>query len=188
MKYFQLLIIVTVLFTSSTLAQNITKDNDNFSKNYSFGGISIGYDSKLHLLLDISYFDKSGISGKFCVGLKLPNGTEGKAYNTINWDQFPEDIIKEGSYYNTYDFGLGYYFYDFYVFGIVGFANKNLYRNNFDKFHILGDNGKYYLTLDQGFYLNYGCEVGYKVKKFLISIVYSKYGEIGLKCGISLGN
>lgn len=84
------------------------------------------------------------------VAIPTSKGTKGELYETVNWDGLPEDHIKEGSYYTPITFDLGYDFNSFTVGIGAGVAIGTKYRNCFDDFHILGNNGSYYKEVKDG--------------------------------------
>jgi len=139
-------------------------------------GMSIGYASKKHLLIDFTFVHKTGLGGKLYFGINVAPGTEGENLDkTINWDEFSEDHVEFGSYHNAYDLGLGYYFDFLYIVGIFGFGHETVYRNCSDEFHILGDNGKYFKTKSGEYGLNYGGELGIIINKLTVSFQYTEY-------------
>jgi len=147
-------------------------------------GMSLGLSSKLFLPLDIHYAGSNGFGIKFNFSNNLNKGTEGEDYtSTINWDQFPEDHVKNGAYYTTYDLGLGKYFENFYVLGMLGLARETLFRNCFDDFHILGDNGYYYKQTAGSTDINIGAEIGLIKNNFLFGIHATRFTGIGIKIG-----
>lgn len=83
----------------------------------------------------------------FTVGVPVNRGVKGEHYPTINWDEYPEDIVSEGDYYTPFTIDIGYNVYGGIIIGGgLGIATQTVYRNMFDEFHILGYNGSYYLT------------------------------------------
>ena len=150
-------------------------------------GLSMGLTSKLYLPFDIHYATINGFGLKFNFSLDLNPGTKGENYSsTINWDQFPEDHLNQGSYYTTYDLGLGKYFENFYLLGLLGIAKETKYRNCFDDFHILGNNGYYYKQIIGKSDINLGGEIGLIINNFLIGLHATIYSGIGLKIGYKL--
>lgn len=148
-------------------------------------GFSLGLSAEKFLLMDFNYAHKSGIGGKFNIGYQLENGSAGEDYSsTLDWSEFPDDFVEEGSYYITLDFAVGYYFNFIYAVGMVGLASESVYQNNRDKSKILGNSeGKYYVTKSGDIGLNYGFEVGAIIHTFTVTIHYTFYGGFGGKLG-----
>lgn len=150
-----------------------------------FGGM-IGYTNKSQLLIDVHFAMRNGLGFKINGGINVSPGTSGinQSY-IIDWDEFPDYVIEEGSYYNTFDIGVGY-FNDFFIYGLMGIANHNKYKNCRDPHYILGSFGEYCLVENSGLKLNYGGEIGYLWRYYAISFYYTKYGGFGLKLGLSI--
>ncbi|MEA1886530.1 MAG: hypothetical protein U9N72_04905 [Bacteroidota bacterium] len=146
-------------------------------------GIGLGYGTNKMLSGEIAFITADMWNIKFIFGSQIPNGTEGEYYDTINWDEFSEDHIKEGSYWSRIDLGIGKTFGNFYINGILGYAPKTLYRNCFDEFHILGDNGYYHKTVKGGGKINIGADLGVYIDKFYIGLDASTVGGINAKIG-----
>ncbi len=152
-------------------------------------GVSFGITAKSYVPFDMYFVNSNGLGFKVNCGLDISKGQKGEDYTeTINWDAFPEDHVSEGSYYTTIDFGVGKYFEKVYFLGLVGVAKQTLYRNCFDSYHILGDNGDYYKRAKGINELNYGVEVGYFKNNFIFGLHYTKFTGIGLKIGFYLGS
>jgi hypothetical protein len=152
-------------------------------------GVSFGYTTKSYIPIDFYFASSSGLGLKISLSVDTKKNTEGENYSsTINWDAFPEDHKSEGSYLTPIDFGIGKFFDQFYVFGLIGFSNETLYRNCFDNFHILGENGNYYKLVEGNNDLNYGIEAGYFKSNINIGIIYTKYTGLGFKLGIYIGD
>lgn len=177
----KLAVVLSIMFSFSYAVYSQDKDSTGIGL-----GIAFGYSNENHLLMDLAFVHSSGIGLKLGLGLELAIGTEGEDYtNTINWDQYPKDLVKEGSYLTTFDFSFGYFHKYFFVLGLIGYANETEYRNCFDDFHILGDNGKYYKTRNGDSGLNFGGEIGLRLLNGItISCLYSEYNGIGGKIGI----
>ncbi len=159
-------------------------NNNCFSQSI---GSSVGFSSKSYFLLDSYFATKKGLTFKINMSADLSRGLKGEDYTgTINWDAFPEDHITEGSFINTFDFGVGKSFNRFIILGLLGIAIETDYRNCFDKYHILGANGYYYKTIIGNKDLNYGIEVSYLMSRILFSMSYTKYSGIGAKIGFYL--
>lgn len=169
------------LFTTVILISNLS-----FAQKF---GISFGITTNTFIPVDAYFVTPNGIGFKFNLGLPGSPGTKGEDYsNTINWDQFSEDHRMESSYVTTIDFGAGKVFKNFYFFGLLGVATETRFRNCFDKFHILGDNGYYFKTGDGTNHLNFGAETGYLFRYLSAGIHYSRYTGIGVKIGIHIGD
>ena len=78
------------------------------------------------------------------------------------WDEYPEDHTGEGSYYTPITFDLGYSIKSLVIGVGAGPAIKTKYRNCFDDYHILGDNGYYYKEAKDGVSTDYKAFVKYK--------------------------
>ena len=149
-------------------------------------GILTGYTTKNQLLLDVHFGMKSGLGFKINAGINLKPGTEGtNKIDIIDWDEFPTNVIKEGSYYNTFDLGIGYY-KDFFIGALIGIADENKYKNCFDPYRYLGNYGEYCLVKDAANKFNYGLEAGYSWKFYSMGLYWTKYVGAGLKVCFSI--
>lgn len=160
----------------------------SFSQSFDVG---LGYGSGSILYLDIGYFAKNNIAYYIEFGTQLPSGVNGENYtSTINWDEMSEDHKSQGDYYSIYDFSVGYKFSSFFIGGVVGYASKTAYRNCYDSYHILGNNGYYYKTTTTG---EGELNAGIKAKYFIPLETSSMLISVGLKAttvegiGINVG-
>jgi hypothetical protein len=126
--------------------------------------IGMGYSSSMMLNMNVDYISPSNVVYSLDGGIALPNGTKGEEYSTVNWSEYPEDVIEEGEYYNIINLGVGYKFEKFAVLGLIGYADETLYRNGYDDYNILGDDGSYYKTTKGD---NGKLNVGIKGKYFI---------------------
>lgn len=113
-------------------------------------GMDIGFSYNGYFPIGIHF---SSYNTKFQFGITAGismdcTKAEGEHYSNINWDQFPEDVIDEGSYYTPFTFDVGYKVFGGFVVGFgIGYSTKTIYRNMFDEFHILGHNGCYNISI-----------------------------------------
>lgn len=118
-------------------------------------GFDLGYSAKGSAPMSM-YFGKNKQIYGFSVGVPIGTGEKGEHYPNINWDEYPEDIIGSGSYYLPYSVFAGYNISEaFLIGGGIGYATCIKYRNMFDEFHILGNNGSYSITISDGGRIEY---------------------------------
>lgn len=136
-----IIIIFSALFISSLCFATTKTIEDSEAPNAIFDlGIGLGNTFSFHFGGGrIMYFG-------FAWHHEIFKGVKGEYYDVINWDQFPEDHKDEGNYYNVFLLKLGSNVKQqnssFYI--NLGLNAETKYRNCFDDFHILGDNGKYW--------------------------------------------
>lgn len=147
-------------------------------------GMALGYSTQNIMSFQLYFAGKSGWGFDINAGFNIVGGTKGEKMNTVSWSEFPEDFVKKGSYYNTFNVGLVYYFPKMYLSGLVGVAQCVEYQNRYDDLHILGDNGNYFITRNNGVKFNYGAEFGFLLNGFLIGFNYCLYDGAGLKLGL----
>lgn len=123
-----------------------------FSQNKKYAlSMDMGITTNGHLPISFNY-EENKISYGVMLGFPLINGTSGENYSsTINWDEYSTDTKKEGHFYMPISFDLGYRVFDKVLVGAgLGYAIKYKYRNKYDNYHILGNNGKYYIQTTDG--------------------------------------
>lgn len=128
---------------------NQEKEKVEIPRKKSYIGMGIGYTSDGYLPISFHYTHKKVLYG-LSVSIPTSKGTKGEQYTVVNWDENSEDHVKEGSYYTPVTFDLGYGFNDFTIGIGVGLAVGTKYRNCFDEYHILGNNGSYYKEVSDG--------------------------------------
>lgn len=126
-------------------------------------------------------------------GFTRPNklGTIGEQMQTIGWNEFPEDIYEKGSYYEYIDFGLHHLLHKNILIGATyGLGSETIFRNCYDRFEILGNDGFYHMTRNSGNKKhNYGLSFDYllNIKESGISILtgisWSKFYNVTLNFG-----
>lgn len=142
MKKAILSIIVALLSLSATYSQS----DYLYINGPKHLGVDIGYSQNNFIPARI-YFGYEKIQAGISVGIQPSRGTKGEHYTVINWDQYPQDIIGSGTWQIPVTIDFGYNIHSSFVLGVgVGFTRENHYRNMFDRSHILGYNGAYYLT------------------------------------------
>ena len=146
-------------------------------------GISVGLTSNLCMPIDFYYASHNGFGFKLNFSPDLNPGKKGQKYSVIGWDQFPDDLLKEDSYYTTCDLGIGKYFHSFFVLALAGLASETVYRNCFDDSHILSHSGYYYKQIKGGSHLDFGVELGYIKRNVLLGLHVTRYSGIGFKIG-----
>lgn len=124
-------------------------ENKKETKKTSFIGAGIGFTSSEYIPLSIHYTRDNIFLG---LGMAFPisKGVEGEKYSNINWDEFPNDLKKEGSYCTSITFDIGYDFNNITLGVGIGLGLETRYRNQYDNKHILGDNGYYYIESRDG--------------------------------------
>lgn len=134
----------------------------SFSQTFDMG---IGYGSGKIGTIDFGYIDKTNVCYDVEIGRQMPIGARGELYNNINWDEMPEDHQSEGEFFELVLNGaIGYKYKSVMFAGILGYANNSRYRNAYDSFHILGNNGEYYKTTSAS---GDKANVGVKFKYFI---------------------
>lgn len=171
-----------------------TKEKSNIPQRTSFFGVGFGYTSEGYIPVSIHYTHKKIYYG-LSVAVPVSNGTKGENYNAgVNWDEMPEDVTEEGTYYTPVTFDMGYDFKDFTLGAGIGLAVGTKYRNCYDDFHILGNNGSYYKTISNGttgefkIFAKYRFPTKnpYPICRFYISAQYSIRTGIGATLGIDI--
>jgi len=92
------------------------------------GGISIGYSAKNQAIFDIYSINKDSVVFGLDLSFGGLNETTGKRYDNISWSKFPKDVVKEGTYNNSYNL-------------LFGFTLKKLYETYGQKIMIVGKIG-----------------------------------------------
>lgn len=124
--------------------QNNENKHDKVIQNYpSAFGVELGYGINGHVPFNIS-FEHNRIYYGLTFNLSVDKGVKGKRYEKFNWDEFPEDHRSEGNYKQSFTVDLGYRIKHFVIGAGIGFLFDVDYRNCYDNFHILGNNGEYY--------------------------------------------
>lgn len=83
------------------------------------------------------------------VGLPLNNGRVGPDYgDVVGWNEYPEDETgKEDEYSFPIELGLGYRIWKNIAVGVgVAYVQEYRFKNMYDEYNILGDNGYYHLS------------------------------------------
>ena len=112
-------------------------------------GVDLGYGINGHVPIGINVEYNRMIFG-ITANMAVSKGVEGEKYTgTVNWDQFSEDHISEGSFKQSFVFEVGYFLTTDFALGAgIGYAATTHYRNCYDEFHILGNNGSYYKEIN----------------------------------------
>jgi hypothetical protein len=150
-----------------------------------------GYSDKNFALLSFNF-----IWNKFLVGLSsdylTETGEAGELYTTINWSQNPEDRLSSGSYKTApTTIQVGYNVIDNLYLGVgVGFGTATNYRNMYDKFHILGNDG-YYSIQSKGedfTQIKYFANYFIPLDKTIYATVNAQYATVsGIGIGVGIG-
>ena len=115
----------------------------------------------------------------------------GTRMNNIGWNQFPEDHYKQGAYYEFTDLGLHYLIHKNIIIGAkVGLGKETVFRNCYDRFEILGNDGYYYMMRSSGNRKNnIGFDVDYvwNAPNSGISVLAGLSWSTIYKTGISIG-
>lgn len=170
--------LIIVLYSQSILSQGID--------------IGMGYSTQKYFSFELAYVTKSNLTIGYYMGFNMRPGTAGELYSTINWDEFSEDHYETGSYYDPLGLALGYIFKNFMATATIGFAKETVYRNCFDSYHILGNNGYYFKTVqgnervtDIGGKIFYLIDY-YDVMKWKIGFGYSTLQQLSFHTGLIL--
>lgn len=181
----KLILACFILCCMTVISQNKERNNFNIIS------FDMGLTSKNYLNVNCN-----AIYNKILYGFEyeaiLKTGEIGEYFSTINWDQFPEDRQSSGKYVdNLFCFQIGYNIIDKLVAGVgIGFGSEINYRNMYDDFHILGNNGYYYLNmssktlLQTKIFINYFIPIGEMVY-IALNLQNTKLGGTG--GGIGLG-
>jgi hypothetical protein len=156
----------------------------------SFLGLGIGYASGGYVPINFHYTHNKVYYG-FSVSFPVSKGTEGERYKTINWDELSEDHVKEGSYYTPITFDFGCDFNSFTVGIGLGVAIGTKYRNCFDDFHILGDNGSYYKEVKEGISGEFKVFAKYRLQSrtgihYYLGAQYTVKTGVGVTIGVDI--
>lgn len=106
-------------------------------------GVGVGYASEGYIPIDVHFLYKKMYYG-LSPAIPVSKGTKGERYTTMNWDEFPEDHVEDGEYYTPLTVDIGYNISSLTLGVGAGIAIGSKYRNCYDEFHILGNNGYYY--------------------------------------------
>lgn len=184
----------TIVSESKPNASTPTKKESDIPQRTSFFGVGFGYTSEGYIPVSIHYTHKKIYYG-LSIAIPAQKGTKGEDYNAgVNWDEMSEDVKEEGTYYTPVTFDMGYDFKNFTLGAGVGIAVGTKYRNCFDEFHILGDNGNYYKTTSNGTTgefkvfakYRFPTKNPYPICRFYISAQYSIRTGIGATIGIDI--
>ena len=158
-------------------------------------GMDVGFSNKGYMPVGFHFSSyETKFQFGFTVGVPVRKGTKGEYYSTINWDEYPEDIVGDGEYYTPFTVDVGYKIYGGLIIGAgIGYASKTVYRNMYDSFHILGYNGSYHITLNDGGVPEYKGYVCYyfpadynRIMSWFIKGSYSYTMGAGLSVGVTL--
>lgn len=143
-------------------------------------GAHVGYGINGHLPIGVNLQSNRFIYG-LSANLSISKDLKGENYTgTVNWDEYPEDHVNEGSYKQSVTFDLGYFLNEkLAVGGGIGYGWTTYYRNCFDNLHILGNNGSYYIEANGDGILD--------AKAFLLyRFPVSSYFNIYIKAGYGI--
>lgn len=173
-----------LLICMTTFSQNKEKSKFNIMS------FDMGFTSNNYLNMNFNVVYNRVLYG-FEYEMPLKSGEIGEYYSTINWDQFSEDRQSSGMFVdNLLCFQLGYNIIDKLVVGVgIGFGEEIYYRNMFDEFHILGNNGYYYLNKSGKVLLQTKVFVNYFIplsEKYYLALnaQYTKLGGTGGGIGV----
>ncbi len=153
-------------------------------------GISIGYSSDNFLSFQINSIGSLNSDVVYELGYtgEVVRGVDGEDMSeAVNWDEYPEDFENEGSYYSVINFGIGFQLSkETYLMPKIGYAYQTKYRNMYDSYNILGDNGNYHITKKGESKINLGLEFNYLLKKgWFLGIEANLIGGFGGSIGYS---
>ena len=134
------------VYTESSVEKNEKAETP--TKNW-YIGLGIGYASEGYMPMNFHLTYKKVYYG-FSVAIPVSKGVKGDLYTVVNWDEMSEDHIDEGTYYTPITFDVGYDIKSFTIGAGIGIAVGTRYRNCYDKYHILGNNGAYYKEVSDG--------------------------------------
>ncbi len=146
----KIMLITFTLFSISVFSQT-----DYIDSKHATIGVDLGYSQNGYLPMSF-YMGIERAQYGFSLGYPINSGQKGKHYSTVNWDEFPDDIIESGHFYYPFTFDVGYnVFKNLVIGGSLGYAMKVLYRNMYDDLHVLGVNGSYHITTSNGGEIEY---------------------------------
>lgn len=149
-------------------------------------GMGMGYTSEGHMPVTFHVTYKKVHMG-LSFAVPLNDGRKGEHYSTINWNEIPEDHVKEGYSYTPYTIDLGYDIRNLTIGIGGGFASRDKYLNCYDNLHILGNNGSYHITSRDGTVGEYKVFAKYRfasksslsIGDVYLSAMYSKNSGFG---------
>ncbi|MDD4437466.1 MAG: hypothetical protein PHS04_05460 [Tissierellia bacterium] len=159
-------------------------------------GLDVGFSPDGYVPIGIHF---SSYNTKFQFGLTFALSTKtgviGEDYTgTINWSEYPEDFVSEGSYYTPFSIDIGYKLYKGLILGGgIGLSRETVYKNMFDDLHILGYNGSYHIRAKgenipeyKGFITYYIPREYDKLGSLFIKLYYSKIMGPGASIGFTI--
>lgn len=146
--------------------------------------VSMNYGSKQVLRFDCNYAGKNNMVYGVSFGGKFPSGSKGEYYSNIGWNEFNEDVTKVGKYNIVMNGFVGYKVKNIIFGGILGFSEDVLYKNCYDGYEILGNNGKYYLTRADKIDPNIGLSLKYIKDNVIINTYYTNMEGLGFGIGL----
>ena len=151
-------------------------------------GISVGYSTDNYASFQINSMGSLNNDVIYELGYtsELVRGIDGEDMSeSVNWDEFPEDFENEGSYYSVINFGVGFKLSkETYLMPKIGYAYETKYRNQYDDYNILGDNGNYYITQEGKNKINLGLEFNYLLDKgWFLGVEANLIGGLGGSLG-----
>lgn len=169
-KFNFVLLLYFLLLSTSSYAQLV-----GFSSGISYYG---------DLITDFHYQPFRGPGYKLSLEIPIFSETSGRNFtHKINWDEYPEQFTYDGYQYTTLNIGLGKYFEEVYVLGIIGISKETYFRNYYDPCGFLGRDGEYFQKQHAGYYLNYGAEGGIIIDYMLMGIMWTNYSGWGATFG-----
>ena len=191
-KHIVLLLIAILAACNISIAQETGENvlKSNVPQKDLYFGVGLGFTSESFVPINLHVQYKKMYYG-LSTALPVSKGTEGTKYDNINWDEIPEDHEGEGSYYTPITFDLGYSIKSLVVGIGVGPAMKTKYRNCYDDYHILGDNGAYYIEAKDGVSADYKAFIKYRFKSQMgihlyLSAQYTYRTGVGVVLGFEL--
>ncbi|MDR2004274.1 MAG: hypothetical protein LBQ74_14690 [Prevotella sp.] len=154
-------------------------------------GIDAGFAAKKYIPFSV-YLGNSKMIFEFSFGIPTQTGMTGEDYsNTINWDEYPEDTRSEGEYDVPLCLNYGYRVKNVVIGTGIGYSMHHRYRNKYDSFHILGNNGSYRVAISDGGNFEYKAFCNYYIPsqsflRFYLKGQYSATMGVGIGLGIEL--
>jgi len=121
--------------------------SESYFKNNGMFILDFGLSGNEYLNLNIDIVSKRFLYG-FQYDFIRNSKIIGEDYtSTINWNQFPEDFVSSGKEITQIiTFNFGYNIFEKFILGCgLGFGEDINYKNMYDNYHILGNNGYYHL-------------------------------------------
>jgi len=156
--------------------------------------LGMSYSTKKAFVANLGFISRNNTYTQIMAGTTISRGTEGKRlgeFDAIGWIEFSQDSLSQSHYYDYVNLGIGKVFKNVYFNGIVGIANRVDYKNciyhkqpnNVMPVMLMKEGDKYYKVRAGGTSFNYGIEIGYVIRYFIVGALYTNHSGFGAKFG-----